>query len=120
MRGTGPMRLNSLFRGCALAATLLFSAPTFGYVVLLKDGSKIMARGKWEVKGSNAIITLENGNITQILLAQIDIAGTDKYNQENSGNVIALQAPKEQELQKPKTNQQPGEKLSEFIKHRGE
>jgi hypothetical protein len=102
----------------AAAVWLLTAGVGLAYVVILKDGSKIFARAKYEVRGQNAIITLENGNITQIPVSQIDVPGSDKYNKENVGNVIAIATPKEKELETPTTNQKKGKNLEEFIKER--
>lgn len=72
---------------CALAGTAA------AYTVKLKDGSIIFARSKYTVRNEKAIITLPNGTVTQIALSAIDVPGTEKYNRENPGNVIALDAP---------------------------
>jgi hypothetical protein len=77
----------------ALAAFLSVSAAALGYVVKLKDGSLIFARSKYTVKGDRAIITLENGTVTAIKLEEIDVEGSEKYNKENFGNVIAIDTP---------------------------
>jgi hypothetical protein len=77
----------------ALAACIAFSAAALGYVIKLKDGSLIFARVKYTVKGDRAIITLENGTVTAIKLAEIDVEGSEKYNKENFGNVIAIDTP---------------------------
>jgi hypothetical protein len=77
----------------AFAAFLAVSAAALGYVVKLKDGSLIFARTKYTVKGDRAIITLENGTVTAIKLEEIDIEGSEKYNKENFGNVIAIDTP---------------------------
>ena len=77
----------------ALAAFLSISAAALGYVVKLKDGSLIFARTKYTVKGDRAIITLENGTVTALKLSEIDVEGSEKYNQENFGNVIAIDTP---------------------------
>jgi len=45
------------------------------------------------VKGDRAIITLENGTVTAIKLDQIDVEGSEKYNKENFGNVVAIDTP---------------------------
>ena len=74
----------------ALLALLVVAPALFAYVVKLKDGSLVFARGPYILKGKNAIITLENGTVTQIEFDKIDVPGTDKYNRENFGNVIAL------------------------------
>jgi hypothetical protein len=77
----------------AFAAFLAFSAAASAYVVKLKDGSLIFARTKYTVKGDRAIITLENGTVTAIKLEEIDVEGSEKYNRENFGNVIAIDTP---------------------------
>ncbi len=77
----------------ALAAFIALSAAALGYVIKLKDGSLIFARTKYSVKGDRAIITLENGTVTAIKLDEIDVAGSEKYNKENFGNVIAIDTP---------------------------
>ena len=100
------------------AVWLLAAGASFAYVVVLKDGSKIFARSKYEVKGNNAIITLENGNITQIPFSQIDVAGSDQYNKENVGNVIVVTTPTEKELQTPQQTQKKGKNLNEFIQEK--
>jgi len=100
------------------AAAWLFAAASWGYVVVLKDGNKIFARSKYSVKGTNAIITLENGNITQIPLSQVDVAGSDSFNKENVGNVIPLQTPKEQVLAEPPVKKDQKTNLSQFIRQK--
>jgi hypothetical protein len=77
----------------AVAALLLSASAALGYVVKLKDGSLIFARSKYTVKGDRAIITLENGTVTAIKLDQIDEPGSEKYNKENFGNVVAIDTP---------------------------
>src|SRR5215813_13852329 len=74
-------------------ALVLAAAPAFAYVIKLKDGSLIFARTKYTVKGDRAIITLENGTVTAMKLDQIDVEGSEKYNAENFGNVVAIDTP---------------------------
>jgi hypothetical protein len=86
----------SVRKKVALLLVLLFcvfSGAALAYSIKLKDGSIIFARNKYTVKGTKAIITLPNGTVTQIAYDAIDIPGTEKYNRENPGNVIALDAP---------------------------
>lgn len=98
-----------------IAALWLCAAPIFAYVVVLKDGSKIFARGKYTVRGANAIITLENGNITQLPLTQVDVPGTDKYNTVNGGaNVIDINTPQQQTIATPHTTTT-SQNLGQFI-----
>lgn len=76
-----------------LAALVLAAAPAFAYVIKLKDGSLIFARTKYTVKGDRAIITLENGTVTAMKLDEIDVDGSEQYNKENFGNVVAIDTP---------------------------
>jgi len=93
--------------------SLAFSAAASAYTVKLKDGSLIFAKMKYTVRGSNAIITLPNGIVTQIALDTIDLPGTEKYNKENPGNVIALNAPGEEV--KPVPTAEPKATVQEMI-----
>ena len=77
----------------AMAVFLALTSAAFAYVIKLKDGSLIFARTKYTVKGDRAIITLENGTVTAIKLEEIDVEGSEKYNKENFGNVIAIDTP---------------------------
>jgi len=84
------MRKSVLF---GVLALVLAAAPAFAYVIKLKDGSLIFARTKYTVKGDRAIITLENGTVTAMKLDQIDVDGSEQYNKENFGNVVAIDTP---------------------------
>jgi hypothetical protein len=83
----------------ALLALLLVAPALFADAVRLKDGSLIFARAPYLVKGTRAIITLENGTVTQIPLAEVDVPGTHKYNRENYDNVIAIETPQHKGFQ---------------------
>lgn len=76
-----------------LLLLLLAAAPAFAYVIKLKDGSLIFAKTKYTVKGDKAIVTLENGTVTQMKLELIDVEGSEQYNKENFGNVVAIDTP---------------------------
>jgi len=73
-----------------LAVLLLGASNALAFNVLLKNGSIIFAREPYTVKGTKAIITLQNGTIVSYDLDQIDVPGTERYNKENPGNVIAI------------------------------
>ena len=77
----------------ALLSTLLVCSAAQAYVIKLKDGSLIFAKMKYTVKGDRAVITLENGTVTAMKLDQIDVEGSEKYNAENFGNVVAIDTP---------------------------
>ncbi len=74
----------------AVVVALLAGAPLAAYTIWLKDGSTIISRGKYEVKGAKAIITLNNGTQTFIDLASIDVAKTDAGNHGTDFNVTDL------------------------------
>lgn len=103
-----------------LALVVLLSVPAgaLAYNVKLKDGSIIFARSKYEVRGKKAIITLQNGTVTQIDLDTIDIPGTEQYNKENPGNVIAIAEPGGQKEPVPVVTPKPTTSLQDIIRQR--
>ncbi len=104
----------------ALLALLIVAPALLAYVVKLKDGSLVFARTPYTVKGTRAIITLENGTVTQIELDKIDVPGTEKYNKENFGNVIPIEAPQEKVFQAPTPIPQSRGGLQSLVRQRRE
>lgn len=102
-----------------LALVVLFAAaPAFAYVVRLKDGTIIFARAAYTVKGTKAIITLENGTVTQYDLDKIDVPGTVEYNEKYKGNVIALDTPNQNVINTPQTTAVPQARLQDLIRNK--
>jgi hypothetical protein len=92
-------RLPALPRRCAIPAAalaltvvlvFLWGMPLAAYTIWMKDGSMIISRGKYVVKGAQAIITLNNGTQTFTDLALIDVAKTDASNHGTDYNVTEL------------------------------
>ncbi len=102
----------------AILALFLFASAAFAYVVKLKDGSLVFARAPYTVKGKRAILTLQNGTVTQIDLDKIDVPGTEKYNRENFGNVISIDAPEEQPKQLPTPIARSSRPLGDLVRPR--
>ncbi len=102
----------------AIVALFLFASVAFAYVVKLKDGSLVFARTPYTVKGKRAIITLENGTITQIDFDKIDVPGTEKYNRENFGNVVSIDAPEEKPNQLPTPIPRSNRPLGDIVRPR--
>jgi hypothetical protein len=73
----------------ALALTLV-AAPALAYTIYLKDGSQLVAKQKYEVRGDKAIIVLPSGTETAIKLSEIDVQRTDKANVDNIGTAVLL------------------------------
>lgn len=71
-------------------AILVASWTVAAYVVILRNGTRIVAREKYQVKGPNALITLKNGTLTSVPLSQIDVEYTEKLNSRNLGDAIPL------------------------------
>jgi hypothetical protein len=99
-------------------ALALSASAMFAYNIKLKDGSIIFARYRYEVKGTKAIITLQNGTVTQIDLSTIDIEGTEQYNKDNPGNVIAIIEGQPQEISVPVRKLAPTVSLQDVIRQR--
>ena len=60
------------------------------YVIVLRNGTRIVAKEKFEVKGSSAIFRNKVGTLISIPVSQIDMAATQKVNAQNLGDAIAL------------------------------
>jgi hypothetical protein len=73
-----------------LLATLC-TGPALAYTIVLKDGSTIIARQKYQVEGKRAIITLQNGTRTFLALQEIDVERTDRLNENNYGSAVVLE-----------------------------
>jgi len=69
----------------------LAAASNIGYVVILKNGTKIPAREEMTIKEDKAIIILMNGTMTAIPLDQVDLVATERYNQLGLGSAILLE-----------------------------
>ncbi len=60
------------------------------YVVMLRNGERIVAKSKYTVKGAMALITLKNGTLTSLPVSQIDVKATDKVNALGLGDAVSL------------------------------
>lgn len=60
------------------------------YVVLLKNGDRIFAQEKYEVKGKNAWVKLKNGTLTSVPMVLIDVKKTEALNARNLGDATPL------------------------------
>jgi hypothetical protein len=91
------MRLARLVAAIALA---LAAGPALAYTIYLKDGSRIAAKQKFEVRGSLAIITLPSGTQTSMPADQIDFARTEKANESRlGGTAMVIEGGQATELQ---------------------
>lgn len=79
-QGPRPTRSGLAPRLLLAVLLLLCALPLAAYTIWLKDGTSILARGKYEVKNGKAIIILSNGEQSSLDAAQIDVARTDAAN----------------------------------------
>jgi hypothetical protein len=101
-----------------LLLLLAFAPAALAYSIVLKNGSILFAREKYTVKANNAIITLQNGTVVSYPLDQIDVPGTEKYNRENAGNVIALETGGDRVAPTPQLTAPPSTTLQDIIRKR--
>lgn len=71
---------------------LLATAPLLaaGYVIYLKDGSRIAAKEKYRLDKGRAIIILPNGTQSFVQAGQIDVRRTDEANKNGYGGAVVL------------------------------
>jgi hypothetical protein len=74
-----------------LLAAVLFAGQAAAYVIYLKDGSKILAQERYEVRDGQAHIVLQNGTRTFLDAAEIDVARTEEANRSNLGSAVILE-----------------------------
>ena len=91
-----------------------WALPALGYVLVLKDGSKVLSIDRYEVKRGFAVFHLPNGTINQIPMAKLDVPATDKYNKENVGNAITWDSPGE--IATPPSTRPARDSLTSYIK----
>ncbi len=77
--------------GLALAVLLLSAGPLAAYTIYLKDGSRILAKEKYEIVGDKAYITLPSGTRSVIDAAEIDVARSDKANEVDIGTAMVIE-----------------------------
>jgi hypothetical protein len=82
------------FRRLAILAflALLIMVPMMaaGYVVYLKDGSSVTAKGKYKIENGRAIITLLNGTQSFIPASKIDVKRTEEANRDGYASAVIL------------------------------
>lgn len=84
-----PFRTTLALAGFALVA-LALAAPAAAYVIVLADGSQIVAAQEYEVQGDQAIIILPNGTRTSLDLAEIDRKATEEANSRGYGDALIV------------------------------
>lgn len=78
-----------LFCSLVLMVAAVVAAAS-GYVIILKNGSRIRAREPLKIEGRNAIITLITGTMTSYPLDQIDLVATERYNRMGFGDALTI------------------------------
>lgn len=79
-------------------AGLLLANSLAAYTVHLKDGSAIVAKKKYTVRGDLAILILPSGTESALALAEIDVARTEAANQNDLGTAIVIEDGKATDL----------------------
>jgi len=73
---------------CLAAATVAMAS---GYVVILKNGTKIACKEPVRVEGPNAILTLITGTLASYPVSEVDLVETQRYNQQGYGDAFLLE-----------------------------
>ncbi len=81
-------------------ATLAFlsAAPSFAYIVFLKDGTQVATKEKYRIEGDKAYLILPSGTSTFIAAAEIDFAKTEEVNQVQYGTATLIEGAEVQQL----------------------
>lgn len=80
-----------LHAALVLVTVLALAAPAAAYVVILEDGSRLMAEKEYRVEDGKAIIELPNGTVTFIRADRIDVEATKKANEQGYGQALVIE-----------------------------
>lgn len=87
-----------LLTALATTAAMLVAAPALAYTIYLKDGSTLLSKSKYVVRGDKAIILTQSGTETALPLAEIDIPRTEAANQQDLGTAILIEGGEAKDL----------------------
>ncbi|HUF77667.1 MAG TPA: hypothetical protein VMR44_01990 [Thermoanaerobaculia bacterium] len=96
-----------------LLATLL-AAPAAAYVVVLKDGSRIVAEKEYEIRDGRAIITLPGGTQSFIDASEIDREATVEANRRGYGQAEVIERPETKQVSAAPEPQERQKSLAEL------
>ncbi len=79
-------------RAVLFGAIFLFAAQQAMavYVIILRNGARVVAKDKYQVKGPNALFVTKIGTYTSIPLSQVDVTATEKANSQGLGDAQLL------------------------------
>jgi hypothetical protein len=112
-RFSSKFRFFRLSLGAALAALALAAGEASAYVIFLKDGGRIEAKEKPEVRGTKWIFVISSGNTQSLPIAEIDEKRTEEFNKLGLGDAYLLSEEKGKTLQQGSSRKPT---LSEYIK----
>ena len=98
----------------AAFVALLSSQAFASYTIVLKDGTRYVAKTKWTIQNGKALVTLTSGSVMTLNPKEIDLARTDEVNKLNMGNVTILG----QEQQAAPSNAKQAPTLGDMVKMR--
>lgn len=112
MRWTPPLRPSFLLG--ALVA-LLAGGPALGYVIYLRDGTRLIAREKPTARGKDYVFLSQSGNRQMIPVAEVDEARTRAHNEGGFGDsYVMTETPGQRAPEAPSK----GQSLSDVIRNR--
>jgi hypothetical protein len=97
----------------------LVAVPGWSYTIYLKDGSKLIAKEKYVVRGDKAIIYLESGAETMLPVGEIDAPRTEAANVSNLGTAVVIEDGKAQDLSRNSAPPPRKQTLQDLIQSRG-
>ena len=102
-----------------LVLALAVALPAAAYIVVLKDGSQIVADREYEVRGERAIITLPNGTRTFLDADEIDVEATRKANEQGYGTALVIEDGESRDRRPEETVEEPPQPSLTDLARRG-
>lgn len=105
-----------LLTALAAMAAMLLATPALAYTIYLKDGSQLLSKTKYVVRGDKAIIITQSGTETALPLAEIDIPRTEAANQHDLGTAILIEGGEKKDLSQASPAPPARARLGDLIK----
>jgi hypothetical protein len=77
-------------------ALLLLATASWGYILVFKDGEKLVIEGRYRVIGDKVAVTLQSGAETEFPLSDIDLEKTEEMNKSARGSAVVLDGRQEE------------------------
>lgn len=71
-----------LVGSCCLGFLAGFGAPVEAEILVMRDGTRVLTDGPWEIEGRQVLFTMRNGTLSAVRLSEVDLEASEIANQQ--------------------------------------